>query len=60
VRSDLLQPWFEYAPETRLINEYGPTKSVVGCVVYQAKGSDRLEGDVPIGTPISNTQIYIP
>ncbi|MFM9162495.1 MAG: amino acid adenylation domain-containing protein, partial [Methylocystis sp.] len=59
LRSDLLQPWFEYAPETRLINEYGPTESVVGCVVYQAKGSDRLEGDVPIGTPISNTQIYI-
>ncbi|NBT23010.1 MAG: hypothetical protein EBT10_06785, partial [Methylocystaceae bacterium] len=59
LRSDLLQPWFEYAPETRLINEYGPTESVVGCVVYQAKASDLLNGDVPIGSPISNTQIYI-
>ncbi|MFM8647071.1 MAG: AMP-binding protein, partial [Methylocystis sp.] len=59
LRSDLLQPWFEYAPETRLINEYGPTESVVGCVVYQAKGSDRLDGDVPIGSPIWNTQIYV-
>ncbi|MFM9162605.1 MAG: AMP-binding protein, partial [Methylocystis sp.] len=36
-----------------------PTESVVGCVVYQAKASDRLDGDIPIGAPIWNTQIYI-
>ncbi|NDE72273.1 MAG: amino acid adenylation domain-containing protein, partial [Actinobacteria bacterium] len=57
--SSLVQPWLCHAPETRVINEYGPTESVVGCIVYQAHKADSLDRDVPIGAPISNTQIYI-
>ena len=26
--------WQEHAPETLLVNEYGPTETVVGCCVY--------------------------
>ncbi len=51
--------WRTHAPGTRLINEYGPTETVVGCCVYEV-GSERFEtGSVPIGQPIANTQLYI-
>ncbi len=51
--------WHQHAPDTVLINEYGPTETVVGCCVYQV--ADTLpDGDaIPIGKPIDNTQMYI-
>jgi amino acid adenylation domain-containing protein len=49
--------WQENAPDTMLVNEYGPTETVVGCCIYQAK--DKQSGSVPIGRPIANTQLYI-
>jgi amino acid adenylation domain-containing protein len=51
--------WREFAPATRLINEYGPTETVVGCCVYEVRPDDPRSGSVPIGRPISNTQLYI-
>jgi amino acid adenylation domain-containing protein len=52
--------WREWAPETRLINEYGPTETVVGCCVYEVQLGDALRsGVVPIGRPILNTQLYV-
>lgn len=54
--------WRTYAPDTHFINEYGPTETVVGCCIYDAK--DRLSaGAVPIGDSptgaIANTQLYV-
>jgi len=51
--------WRDNAPETRIINEYGPTETVVGCCTYQVKQQTSLTGAIPIGRPIANTQIYI-
>jgi len=59
-----VEPWLAHAPETQLINEYGPTETVVGCCIYQA-GADEaalpshVAGAVPIGKPIANTQLYV-
>ncbi len=47
------------APATRLINEYGPTETVVGCCVYDAPASGGPSGTVPIGRPIANTRLYV-
>ncbi|MBN3876528.1 MAG: non-ribosomal peptide synthetase [Nostoc sp.] len=52
-------PWLTHAPNTRLINEYGPTEAVVGCCVYEATGKRDLAGDLLIGQPIANVRIYI-
>ncbi|MEZ4868990.1 MAG: amino acid adenylation domain-containing protein [Caldilineaceae bacterium] len=51
--------WQRHAPQTRLINEYGPTETVVGCCVYEAAAAEAFPGPVPIGTPIANTQLYV-
>src|SRR5437764_14266992 len=32
--------WRQHAPATRLINEYGPTETVVGCCVYEVAPED--------------------
>ncbi len=51
--------WRTYAPKTHLINEYGPTETVVGCCVYEVNDQTPQEGTVAIGRPIANTQLYI-
>jgi amino acid adenylation domain-containing protein len=51
--------WREFATKTRLINEYGPTETVVGCCVYEVRAEDPKSGPIDIGRPIANTQLYI-
>ncbi|GBE93206.1 non-ribosomal peptide synthetase [Nostoc cycadae] len=51
--------WQDFAPDTILINEYGPTETVVGCCVYQIPNNQRDSGSIPIGKPIINTQHYV-
>ena len=54
-----LRFWKQHAPLTRIINEYGPTETVVGCCVYEVMAGQTQAGAVPIGRPIANTQIYV-
>ncbi|MEH1943849.1 MAG: amino acid adenylation domain-containing protein [Nostoc sp.] len=51
--------WQDVAPDTMLINEYGPTETVVGCCVYQIPVGKHSSGSIPIGKAIANTQLYI-
>ena len=55
--SERLAFWQTYAPNTRLTNHYGPTETVIGCCTYPVLGP--MTGNVPIGRPIDNTQLYI-
>jgi amino acid adenylation domain-containing protein/non-ribosomal peptide synthase protein (TIGR01720 family) len=57
--SSSLSLWRTFAPNTRIINEYGPTETVVGCCIYEVDAKTPPEGIVPIGYPIANTQLYI-
>ena len=54
-----VQLWRSIWPQVRLINEYGPTETVVGCCVYDIPQGWTTAPTVPIGCPIANTQIYI-
>jgi amino acid adenylation domain-containing protein len=48
-------------PNAIVVNEYGPTETVVGCTTFVSDGSD--DGDareaVPVGRPIANAKIYL-
>lgn len=49
--------WRTRFPDMQLINEYGPTETVVGCCYYRAQPNDT--GAIPIGHPIAGAAIYL-
>ncbi|MFN6470969.1 MAG: amino acid adenylation domain-containing protein [Nostoc sp. SerVER01] len=51
--------WKRFAPDTMLVNEYGPTETVVGCCIYRVPKDEIESSSVPIGQPIANTQLYV-
>lgn len=51
--------WRRLAPAARIVNEYGPTEAVVGCVVYDVPAGPAGTGAVPVGRPIANTRAYV-
>jgi amino acid adenylation domain-containing protein len=57
--AEVIAFWEKFAPDTVLINEYGPTETVVGCCVYRVPRGAHTAGVIPIGRPIANTQLYI-
>ncbi|HEV8581215.1 MAG TPA: amino acid adenylation domain-containing protein [Thermoanaerobaculia bacterium] len=56
---EALVPWREKAPEIRVVNEYGPTETVVGSCAYEVPPGSPEPGAVPIGRPIANTRMYL-
>ncbi|MCZ2077565.1 MAG: amino acid adenylation domain-containing protein [Bryobacteraceae bacterium] len=49
----------EAGPPGCLLNMYGPTESTTFAVGYAAARVDEAAASVPIGRPISNTQVYL-
>jgi thioesterase domain-containing protein/acyl carrier protein len=58
LRWEHIAAWREHAPATRLVNEYGPTETVVGCCIYEA-GEKIIGASVPIGTAIENMEMNV-
>ena len=50
--------WRSIAPQIRLINEYGPTETVVGCSIYEVPQEWDGGGSVP-SAPIANMRMYV-
>ena len=42
-----------------MINEYGPTETVVGCSVHEVSEGDEKEERVSIGRPIGGARVYV-
>jgi amino acid adenylation domain-containing protein len=54
-----LAAWWRLDPRSRIVNEYGPTETVVGCCVSTLRPGEAEGGAVPIGRPIANTSVYV-
>ncbi len=54
-----VEQWQSFWPELRLINQYGPTETVVACCAYEVTQDAAPNGVVPIGRPVWNTQLYV-
>ncbi|MCK4258178.1 MAG: amino acid adenylation domain-containing protein, partial [Halanaerobiales bacterium] len=49
----------EYMGKDKIIHVYGPTESTVYATYYFINGIDSKVDNVPIGSPLANTEIYI-
>ncbi|MGL5924604.1 amino acid adenylation domain-containing protein, partial [Chroococcidiopsis sp.] len=58
---DLIEKIQLEAPNCRILNHYGPTETTVGVLTYpvSSKQASYNSKTVPIGRPITNTQVYI-
>ncbi|NJM20524.1 MAG: amino acid adenylation domain-containing protein [Richelia sp. SM1_7_0] len=57
----LIEQIQQLAPQCLIFNHYGPTEATVGVLTYPIKLEQTIDysGNVPLGRPIANTQIYI-
>ena len=51
--------WRRHAPDTRIVNEYGPTETVVGCTFYEVDAETPTAGAVAIGRPIAGARARV-
>lgn len=59
LHSHQIQALADKSAHIRIVNEYGPTETVVGCCVYSFLTGQLPEGPIPIGRPIDNTALYV-
>jgi amino acid adenylation domain-containing protein len=59
LKAETALAWSKVAPGKRILNEYGPTETVVGCSVYVLPPSLGPGDTVPIGKPIANIRMYV-
>ncbi|MBV1957407.1 amino acid adenylation domain-containing protein, partial [Streptomyces sp. BV333] len=55
----VVRSWLERAPHSIVVNEYGPTETVVGCTVFEVEAGQDVGESVPIGRPNANTRVYV-
>jgi amino acid adenylation domain-containing protein len=51
--------FLEHAPNTTLINGYGPTENTTFTCCHVMRPGDPIPESIPIGRPVSNTRVYI-
>ncbi len=57
--AEAVAPWRRHAQGTRLLNEYGPTETVVGCALYEVGEGDAASGPLPIGRPLPRIRLHV-
>lgn len=48
-----------FGPQLAIYNEYGPTETVVGCMIHRYDPAKDRRNSVPIGVPADNVQVYL-
>ncbi|TGV30499.1 amino acid adenylation domain-containing protein, partial [Mesorhizobium sp. M00.F.Ca.ET.186.01.1.1] len=53
------QIYDHFGENVQIFNEYGPTETVVGCMIYLYDPQTTTQESVPIGVPADNVQLYL-
>ncbi len=60
LRTDIAKSIEEsFGGNVEIYNEYGPTETVVGCMIHKFDSKKDTDNSVPIGIPVDNVQIYL-
>ncbi|WP_448334068.1 amino acid adenylation domain-containing protein, partial [Streptomyces sp. DSM 41534] len=60
LRGEVLDRWRRRHPDVTVFNAYGPTEATVNCMEWRLDpGEATPQGPVPIGTPFSNTRVFV-
>ncbi|MHA6534796.1 non-ribosomal peptide synthetase, partial [Paenibacillus sp. BAC0078] len=59
IKDVTLDRYFQFSPEMRIINGYGPTETTICSNMYVFKHQKTSGKNVPIGKPMPNNQSYI-
>ncbi|HEY2116652.1 MAG TPA: amino acid adenylation domain-containing protein, partial [Candidatus Angelobacter sp.] len=54
-----IQRLHQYCPNTPVCNVYGPTETTTFATYYAVSDPAALQGNVPIGRPMDNHQVYV-
>jgi len=59
LQEEALRSWRALSPSKRIVNEYGPTETVVGCSIYVVEPDGSPALTVPIGEAVANTHLGV-
>ncbi|MFC5288468.1 amino acid adenylation domain-containing protein [Actinokineospora guangxiensis] len=59
LHAELVEPLRGASPDLSIVNEYGPTEAVVGCVAHRVGPGTPSAGRIPIGTPIDGVLVVV-
>lgn len=54
-----LRVWQEYLPETKFVNQYGPTECTASCTYYEVNNKVSDEDVLPIGRAYRNYRVFL-
>jgi amino acid adenylation domain-containing protein len=59
LRGERLAAWTEHAPNTRVVNSYGPSEAAIACCAYITTAGEIEPGPVPIGVPLPGVTLHV-
>ena len=59
ISNKALRTWQDHLPETRFINQYGPTEATASCTWYEVKEKAEEDTRLPIGRPYPHYKIIL-
>lgn len=59
ISNQALRTWQDNLPETRFINQYGPTEATASCTWYEVKEKVSEDSHIPIGRPYPHYRILL-
>lgn len=59
IKDHILEKFLELNPQMEIVNGYGPTETTICATVYKYESGRTHGGNVPIGKPLSNFEVFV-